>query len=86
MQLPLCAVLALLAVGPAVCWPIDDYMDQVYRGDYPSMEQFEGHISQSEVEDGYLSAMKQRYINEQANSQSSYNSYYADFQGEHVCE
>ena len=79
MQFLLSAVLALLAVGPAVCWPMDDTMDQAFPGDSYSMEQ---------SEDSYLSAMNEQppYLNEQqANSQSSYNPYYADSQGEHLC-
>ena len=82
MQLLLSAVLALLAVGPAVCWPMDDNTDtdQARPGGYPSMEQFEGPKLQSEVEESYPSDVadtnEQPYDNEQGNSQSSYDSYY----------
>ena len=83
MQLLLSAVLALLAVGPAICWPMDDNTDtdQATPGGYPSMEQFEGPESQSEVKESYYppdvaDTNEQPYDNEQGNSQSSYDSYY----------
>ena len=75
MQLLLSAVLALLVVGPAVCWPY--YRPMMYG---PQTPFFERAGLQREME----GSPPPPYMNEQANSQSNYyNPYFtAESQGE----
>ena len=75
MQLLLSAVLTLLVVGPAVCWP---YYLPMMDGSQPPI--FERAGLQREIEDSY----QPPYMNEQVTRQSNYyNPYYtAESQGE----